>query len=328
MSVATGEPPEAIEDRYDGQGYGQFKTRRGRGGRRVPRAGAARYEESARDPAELERLLAVGAEKARAASAPTLEAMYERMGFVRPLRQSALIAATVVHDRAAGRSPLRDRRAGRSPSSSPRSRWRASPGWSGSAPSRSARASARRVTGVLQSTLGNLPGALHRPLRALGRRDRRRADLDPRLAVRERPARPRPRDRRGRESGRQTAACASARVCRTTRPSCCCSRLHRSSSSGSRTGSATVRATIWSRSRLIGAIACSSSTAHGCGVPAERAPARAAHRAAARTPCRSGRRSRCSRVAGVGAAFVSDWFVSALDPAVEASGSRRRSPVS
>ena len=31
---------------------------------------------------ELLRLLAVGADKARAASAPTLAAMYERMGFV------------------------------------------------------------------------------------------------------------------------------------------------------------------------------------------------------------------------------------------------------
>jgi tryptophanyl-tRNA synthetase len=42
-----------------------------------------RYEELAGDPAELERLLRVGAEKASAASAPTLQAMFERMGFVR-----------------------------------------------------------------------------------------------------------------------------------------------------------------------------------------------------------------------------------------------------
>ena len=33
--------------------------------------------------AELRRILELGAEKARAASAPTLESMYERMGFVR-----------------------------------------------------------------------------------------------------------------------------------------------------------------------------------------------------------------------------------------------------
>ena len=43
-----------------------------------------RYEELRADEGELRRLLAVGAEKAREASAPTLEAMYERMGFVRP----------------------------------------------------------------------------------------------------------------------------------------------------------------------------------------------------------------------------------------------------
>ena len=46
--------------------------------------GRLRYEELAADPGELERLLRVGAEKARAASAPTLESMYDRMGFARP----------------------------------------------------------------------------------------------------------------------------------------------------------------------------------------------------------------------------------------------------
>ena len=35
------------------------------------------------DERELQRLLAVGAEKARRASEPTLEAMYEHMGFVK-----------------------------------------------------------------------------------------------------------------------------------------------------------------------------------------------------------------------------------------------------
>ena len=42
-----------------------------------------RYRELRADPGELQRLLARGAEKARKASAPTLDAMYERMGFVR-----------------------------------------------------------------------------------------------------------------------------------------------------------------------------------------------------------------------------------------------------
>jgi len=42
-----------------------------------------RYTELRADEGELLRLLALGAEKARAASAPTLAAMYEKMGFVR-----------------------------------------------------------------------------------------------------------------------------------------------------------------------------------------------------------------------------------------------------
>src|SRR6266542_3313977 len=43
-----------------------------------------RYEEIRGDETGLMRTLALGAEKAREASAPTLEQMYERMGFVRP----------------------------------------------------------------------------------------------------------------------------------------------------------------------------------------------------------------------------------------------------
>jgi tryptophanyl-tRNA synthetase len=84
MSVATGDAPEEIESRYDGAGYGQFKTD-------VADAVVAlvvpiqeRYRELRADSAELQRLLGVGAEKAREASAPTLETMYKRMGFVRP----------------------------------------------------------------------------------------------------------------------------------------------------------------------------------------------------------------------------------------------------
>ena len=42
-----------------------------------------RYEELRADETKLRSLLAKGAEKAREASAPTLEQMYERMGFVR-----------------------------------------------------------------------------------------------------------------------------------------------------------------------------------------------------------------------------------------------------
>jgi tryptophanyl-tRNA synthetase len=83
MSVATGEEPEAIESRYDGTGYGQFKSDVAEAVVAVVVPIQERYAELRGDDAELQRLLATGAEKARDASAPTLEAMYERMGFVR-----------------------------------------------------------------------------------------------------------------------------------------------------------------------------------------------------------------------------------------------------
>jgi tryptophanyl-tRNA synthetase len=84
MSVATGEPFDAIEGRYDGEGYGQFKQDVAEAVVELLDPIRQRYDELRADEGELRRLLAVGAEKARAASAPTLEAMYERMGFVRP----------------------------------------------------------------------------------------------------------------------------------------------------------------------------------------------------------------------------------------------------
>jgi tryptophanyl-tRNA synthetase len=43
-----------------------------------------RFEEFRADESGLRALLARGAEKARETAAPTLEQMYERMGFVRP----------------------------------------------------------------------------------------------------------------------------------------------------------------------------------------------------------------------------------------------------
>ena len=82
MSVATGEEPEAIEARYDSGGYGQFKADVAEAVIALVEPIQARYRELREDPGELARLLAVGAEKARAASAPTLAEMYERMGFV------------------------------------------------------------------------------------------------------------------------------------------------------------------------------------------------------------------------------------------------------
>jgi len=83
MSVATGKAPDDIEREYEGQGYSRFKED-------VAEALVAcltpvrdRHRRLRADQAELERLLAGGARKAIGVSRPTLEAMYERMGFTR-----------------------------------------------------------------------------------------------------------------------------------------------------------------------------------------------------------------------------------------------------
>ncbi len=85
MSVATGQPISEIEGRYDGAGYGDFKTDVGDAVVELFAPIQERYAALRADEPELMRMLAIGADKARAASAPTLEAMYERMGFVRPV---------------------------------------------------------------------------------------------------------------------------------------------------------------------------------------------------------------------------------------------------
>jgi tryptophanyl-tRNA synthetase len=86
MAVATGDEPETIESRHDGSGYGQFKADVAEAVVELVVPIQERYNELRSDDAELKRLLALGADKARDASAPTLEAMYERMGFVRASR--------------------------------------------------------------------------------------------------------------------------------------------------------------------------------------------------------------------------------------------------
>jgi tryptophanyl-tRNA synthetase len=84
MTVVTGDSIKDVEARYDGSGYGQFKSDVADAVVVLLEPIQARYREVRGDTAELQRLLQVGAEKARALSAPTLSLMYERMGFVQP----------------------------------------------------------------------------------------------------------------------------------------------------------------------------------------------------------------------------------------------------
>jgi tryptophanyl-tRNA synthetase len=84
MAIATGREIPEVEAQYDGGGYGTFKQEVGEAVVALFDPIRERYDALRSDPAELERLLGVGADKAREASAPTLEQMYDRMGFVRP----------------------------------------------------------------------------------------------------------------------------------------------------------------------------------------------------------------------------------------------------
>jgi tryptophanyl-tRNA synthetase len=84
LSVASGRSIADVEASYDGHGYGDLKTDVGEAVVELFRPVQERYAELRSDEPELLRLLAIGADKAREASSPTLHQMYERMGFVRP----------------------------------------------------------------------------------------------------------------------------------------------------------------------------------------------------------------------------------------------------
>jgi tryptophanyl-tRNA synthetase len=83
MSVATGESIDELQRRFDGSGYGELKDGVGEAVVQLLTPIRERFEALRADERELQRLLAVGAEKARRASEPTLELMYDRMGFVK-----------------------------------------------------------------------------------------------------------------------------------------------------------------------------------------------------------------------------------------------------
>ena len=83
MSVSTGSTPDEIEQQFAAAGYGDFKQAVGEAVVDLLAPLQERYAALRADEGALLRLLEIGADKARAASTPTLGAMYERMGFVR-----------------------------------------------------------------------------------------------------------------------------------------------------------------------------------------------------------------------------------------------------
>jgi tryptophanyl-tRNA synthetase len=84
MQVATGDAIDAIQGRYRDAGYGAFKKDVGEAVVALLDPIRSRYEGLRADETELLRVLETGAERAGEAASKTLEAMYERMGFVLP----------------------------------------------------------------------------------------------------------------------------------------------------------------------------------------------------------------------------------------------------
>jgi tryptophanyl-tRNA synthetase len=84
MAAATGEPPDRIEARYDGAGYGTFKDEVAEAVVELLDPVRLRFGELRGDPDRLRAILAQGAEKAQAIASETLANAYERVGFVKP----------------------------------------------------------------------------------------------------------------------------------------------------------------------------------------------------------------------------------------------------
>ena len=89
-SALTGRTIDELTTAYEGKGYGDLK--KDLGAVVADFAGPIQKATQAYldDPAELDRVLAIGAEKARAVASPTLAAAYDRIGFLPPLSVSPI----------------------------------------------------------------------------------------------------------------------------------------------------------------------------------------------------------------------------------------------
>ena len=82
-SVATGRSVADLEAEHRNKGYADLKAGLAEALIAFLQPLQERYRELAADPAEIRRLLAVGAERARSVARTTLDAVYDRVGFLR-----------------------------------------------------------------------------------------------------------------------------------------------------------------------------------------------------------------------------------------------------
>ena len=86
QSALTGTPVEQLVAGYEGAGYGALKADTADALEAFTTPLRARFDELMADRGELERILAVGAERAREVAEPLVQDIYDKVGFLRPLR--------------------------------------------------------------------------------------------------------------------------------------------------------------------------------------------------------------------------------------------------
>ncbi|MGE2737706.1 tryptophan--tRNA ligase [Mycolicibacterium vaccae] len=84
QSAVTGVGIDTLVEGYAGRGYGDLKKETAEAVVEFVTPIKARVDELLSDPAELESVLATGAERAREVSGQTLQRVYERLGFLAP----------------------------------------------------------------------------------------------------------------------------------------------------------------------------------------------------------------------------------------------------
>jgi tryptophanyl-tRNA synthetase len=84
LAAFSGESVEALETRYAGSGYGQFKADVAEAVVAELAPVQARYAELMADPAQLHEALRIGAERARVVAHETLTRVYDAVGFLPP----------------------------------------------------------------------------------------------------------------------------------------------------------------------------------------------------------------------------------------------------
>jgi tryptophanyl-tRNA synthetase len=87
-AALTGESIDELVTRYAGKGYGELKKDLGAVVADAVRPIQERTRGYLDDPAQLDKLLGVGAEKARSVASVTLRKVYDRVGFLPPVRES------------------------------------------------------------------------------------------------------------------------------------------------------------------------------------------------------------------------------------------------